>query len=78
MSDAWRRVTEGLDEIEKGPVVEGGWQALHRIAARAETISKLMQHRENREVRCWHRATRMETGGEVCIQCGAVVGNDSR
>ena len=73
MSDPWRRITEALDEIAEGPVVEGGWQALHRIAARAETISRLMRDRENREVPCWHRATRMEPGGPVCIQCGALV-----
>ena len=73
MSDPWRRITEALDEIERGPVVEGGWQALHQIAARAEKLSTLMRDREDREVRCWHSARRIETGGEVCIRCGAVV-----
>lgn len=73
MSDPWRRITEALDEIERGPVVEGGWQALEQVSRRAGAMSKIMRHRERREVPCWHRATRMETGGPVCIHCGAVI-----
>jgi hypothetical protein len=45
-SDPYRRITEALDEIGAGPIIEGGSTALKGIARRAKILAGIMRDRE--------------------------------